>query len=65
MMECKDLKNSFDQYSLYVHGYLLPWLDEQRQNGLLKQGKKTKALSYFFRKNFNQRTTNRIRRRDR
>ena len=30
---------SFTGYSLYVHGYFLPWLDSQREKGLLKQGK--------------------------
>ena len=31
-------------YSFYVHGWFLPWLDEQRENGKLTQGK-TKVMS--------------------
>ena len=28
-----------EDYWKYVHGYFLPWLDEQRQKGKLRYGK--------------------------
>ena len=32
-------KGKPENYSVYVHGYFLPWLEEQRAAGLLKHGK--------------------------
>ena len=40
MEKCKNLeKDDVSQFRLYVHGYWIPWLQEQRELGLLKQGK--------------------------
>ena len=30
MTQCKMCENDPEKYSLYVHGYFLPWLDQQR-----------------------------------
>ena len=38
MSKCKAYENDRYKYSLYVHGYLFVWLDQQRKEGKLKQG---------------------------
>ena len=38
MSACKKLENDYNNYSLYVHGWWLIWLAQQRQAGKLKQG---------------------------
>ena len=30
MDRCKQLRDSVESYSLYVHGFLQPWINEQR-----------------------------------
>ena len=40
MDSCKLFKyGKCDQYSLYIHGYLLPWHQQQRELGKLTVGK--------------------------
>ena len=39
MRRCKGLENNPRQYSLYLHGYWLPWLEQLRNAHILKQGK--------------------------
>ena len=39
MAKCKQLENDRKIFTLYIHGYFLPWLDQQRKAGKLKQGK--------------------------
>ena len=39
MAQCKEFENDRIRYSLYIHGYLLPWFDQQRKAGKLKQGR--------------------------
>ena len=37
MAECKKYENGAPlDYSKYVHGFLIPWLDTQRREGKLK-----------------------------
>jgi len=36
--KCMKYLNQPEKYYLYVHGYFLPWLDQQRREGKLKQG---------------------------
>ena len=36
MHKCKRYENDCKNYSWYVHGYWLPWLDYQREAGKLK-----------------------------
>ena len=38
MSKCKKHENNPEKFSLYVHGYFLVWLDQQRQQGNLTQG---------------------------
>ena len=38
MTKCKEYEKTPYKYSLYVHGYFLVWLDQQRKEGKLKQG---------------------------
>ena len=43
MDKCKKYKKKKpEHYYIYVHGYFLPWLHEQRTKGLLKMGKSAK-----------------------
>ena len=35
-------------YSMYVHGYFIPWLERQRAAGKLKHGKLTTPLMITF-----------------
>ena len=37
MAKCKEFENDEDKYSLYIHGYLLAWFENQREAGKLKQ----------------------------
>ena len=39
MSKCKAYENDQYKYSLYVHGYFLVWLDQQKKEGKLKQSK--------------------------
>ena len=39
MKECQGYHDSVIFYSNYIHGYFIPWLDQQRAAGKLKQGK--------------------------
>ena len=43
MKKCKAYEEDRYKYSLYVHGYFLVWLDQQRKEGKLKQG----TLTHF------------------
>ena len=36
--KCKAYEQDRYKYSLYLHGYFLVWLDQQRKEGKLKQG---------------------------
>ena len=36
-LACRDLQYT-DQFSKYVHGFFLPWLDQERQAGKLQKG---------------------------
>ena len=38
LAKCKAYEDDRYKYSLYVHGYLLVWLDQQRQEGKLALG---------------------------
>ena len=38
MTMCKSYENDPYRFSLYLHGYFLVWLDQQRKEGKLKQG---------------------------
>ena len=37
--KCESLESIGEKYSHYVHGYFIPWLQQQREAGLLKKGK--------------------------
>ena len=41
MIECKQYKKEDDiyKYSLYVHGWLIPYIDKMRREGRLTKGK--------------------------
>ena len=39
MAQCKEYENDEENFSLYVHGYWLIWLNQQRQAGKFTQGK--------------------------
>ena len=36
MSECKKYENEAQNYTLYIFGYWLPWLNQQRRAGKLK-----------------------------
>ena len=36
MSKCKKFENDPKNYSIYIHGYFLVWLDQQRKAGKLK-----------------------------
>ena len=38
MAACKAYQGDLENYSLYIHGYLLLWFRQQRQAGKLSQG---------------------------
>ena len=35
---CKN-KTNVAEYTFYVHGYFIPWIDEQKEAGLLSEGR--------------------------
>ena len=40
---CKSYKDDLKNYSLFIHGYLIPWYDQQRSSGKLKIGKNSSS----------------------
>ena len=44
--ECREHEDKIQTYSFYVHGFLLPWFQEQREAGKIAIGMKSKPL--FF-----------------
>ena len=40
MKICKAFKNYWKQFSLYIHGFWLPWLEQARTEGRIKHGEK-------------------------
>ena len=46
MEECKKEEDDFLNYTLYIHGYLLPWLEELRKRGRIKKG--NSSVQYYF-----------------
>ena len=51
-LKCKGLEEVNHQYSLYVHGFLIPYLEELREGGKLTKGKVSRhqLINYFNRK---------------
>ena len=54
MIQCKEYENSVENYSLYVHGYWLPRLEQERKAGRLTnfdniraRGKNSKPKNFF------------------
>ena len=41
MEKCESFENDYSKFSLYVHGYWLPHLQQLVEQGLLKQGTTT------------------------
>ena len=48
MNECKMQENDPHRYSLYLHGYLIPRLEEQRVAGKLRHTKYCKITKEFL-----------------
>ena len=44
MKNCKAFKNYWKQFSLYIHGFWLPWLERARTEGRIKHGKQQKVI---------------------
>ena len=38
MDECKALEQDPEQFTTYIHGYWVPWLQEQRMTGKISKG---------------------------
>ena len=38
MKKYKAYEKNQAKYSLYVHGYFIPWLEQQRRDGKLEKG---------------------------
>ena len=45
MLICRKCMNDPEKYHYHVHGFFIPWLDEQRALGKLKQGKDPRILT--------------------
>ena len=45
---CKKLRGIESNFSQYVHGYFLPWLDQQRAEGKISKSKSTLLIQYGF-----------------
>ena len=45
MLGCKKFENDFENFSLYLHGYWLPYLEQMMEDELLEEGKATSILS--------------------
>ena len=48
MDECKKHENNWRKYSLYVHGYFIPWLQMQRETNSLVEGRRLLLFSFLF-----------------
>ena len=44
--KCQACEGAWKHYSMYVHGYWHPHLEEQKAKGCLKQGKKSIAIIF-------------------
>ena len=42
MKVCREFKDSYTEFYLYIYGYFEPWIDQQRAAGKLKKGKSIK-----------------------
>ena len=51
MQECKNFENFPGipiKYSLYIHGYLFPWFQQQREQGKIKQSNHPICSNFQF-----------------
>ena len=48
MLKCRKCMNDPNNYHYHVHGFFIPWLDEQRALGKLKQGKDSRLLTLLL-----------------
>ena len=51
MEKCRDFENGdCSQYSSYVHGFWLLWLEDQRRQGKLVEGKDFISLKFVWKR---------------
>ena len=48
MLECKSYENDARNFTLYINGYFIPWIEQQRANGKIKQGKLFELITLLF-----------------
>ena len=46
MAQCKQMRESVENYSLYIHGFLIPEIQKQRDGGKLSKGKSFSILTF-------------------
>ena len=46
MAWCKQKRESIENYSLYIHGFLIPEIQKQREGGKLSKGKLISILTF-------------------
>ena len=46
MTWCKQMRESVENYSLYIHGFLIPEIQKQREEGKLSKGKFISILTF-------------------
>ena len=49
LQHCKSFENDCEKFSLYINGYWLPWLEQQRAQGKLQTGKDLLCQILVFR----------------
>ena len=47
MTWCKQMRQSVENYSLYIHGFLIPEIQKQREGGKLSKGKFISILTFL------------------
>ena len=48
MEKCKAYENDVENFSLYIHGFLLIWLRQQREAGKLTKGMSNHSLFKYL-----------------
>ena len=48
MQECKALEDDYMKYSEYIHGFWIPWLEQQRENKRLHSGKYDETILHLL-----------------
>ena len=47
MKECKAYEDDKTKFCLYIHGYFIPWIEQQKAEGKIRKCKEYKNIIYL------------------